>query len=249
MTHRAPRCARRTLFRHRWSFEVLRNDRIRRVIAARMALTFYWGSGSPPSWRVMLALEHKQIPYESRLLSFAAGDNKKPQYLAINPRGKVPAIVDDSFELYESVAILEYLDERYRESGAPLYPRDSRAAARVRRMIQEIDLYLGPAATRVSRQVFSKKPEDRDPSEIADARATLIGELARFDGALVDDFLGGPLSAADFALYPLLAGQRRVALREPTYSVMGDVGPGLLGWMKRIESLPFYDKTYPPHWR
>jgi glutathione S-transferase len=214
-----------------------------------MALTFFWGSGSPPSWRVMLALEHKQLVYESRLLSFSAGDHKKPEYLAINPRGKVPAIVDDGFVLYESVAILEYLHAQYPDSGAPLYPLGPRAAARVRRIIQEIDLYLGPAATRVFRQVFFKKPEERDANEIADARTTLLAELARFERALGDGFLDGPLSAADFALYPLLAGQRRVVLREPTLSVMGDLGPNLAAWMTRMESLPFYDKTYPPHWR
>jgi glutathione S-transferase len=210
---------------------------------------FFWGSGSPPSWRVMLALEHKRLPYESRLLAFSAGDHKKPEYLAINPRGKVPAIVDDGFELYESTAILEYLESRYPDSGAPLFPREVRAAARVRRLVQEIDLYLGPAATRVARQVFLKKPEERDPGEIADARATLLAELARIEPGLGDGFLGGPLSAADFALYPLLAGQRRVALKEPTYSVLSEAGPNLAGWMQRIEALPFYDKTYPPHWR
>jgi glutathione S-transferase len=214
-----------------------------------MALTFFWGSGSPPSWRVMLALEHKGLPYESRLLSFSEGDTKKPEYLAINPRAKVPAIVDDGFALYESVAILEYLDQRYADAGAPLYPRDARGAARVRRLVQEVDHYVGPAATRVTRQVFTRKAGERDNAEIADASATLVGELARFEGVLDGDFLGGPLSAADFALYPLLAGQRRVALREPAYSLMGQVGPRLMAWMKRIESLPFYDKTYPPHWR
>ena len=214
-----------------------------------MALTFYWGSGSPPSWRVMLALEHKQLRYESRLLSFDAGDNKKPDYLAINPRGKVPAIVDGEFQLYESVAILEYLDARYPDAGSPLYPRDPLAAARVRRRIQEIDLYTGPAATRLFRQVFFKKPEQRNENEIAEARATLVVELAHLERALTSDFFAGDLSAADFALYPLLAGQRRLALREPGYSVTDELGPRLKAWMRRIEALPFFEKTYPPHWR
>jgi glutathione S-transferase len=197
----------------------------------------------------MLALEHKRVPYESKLLSFAAGDLKTPEYVAINPRRKVPAIVDDGFALYESVAIMEYIDQRYSELGAPLYPRDARHGARVRRMVQEIDLYIGPAATRIFRQVFFKKPDDRDANEVAEARATLLGELATIDRTLGDDFLFGPLTAADFALYPLLAGQRRIARREPTYSLMDEVPPKVAAWMKRIESLPFYDKTYPPHWR
>ena len=42
-----------------------------------MALTFYYGSGSPFAWKVWLTLEHKQIPYEFRLLSFDRGDLKK----------------------------------------------------------------------------------------------------------------------------------------------------------------------------
>jgi len=51
-----------------------------------MPLTFYYGSGSPYSWRVWFALEHKRIPYELKVLSFSAGDLKKPEYAAINPR-------------------------------------------------------------------------------------------------------------------------------------------------------------------
>ena len=58
-----------------------------------MALTFYYGSGSPYAWKVWLALEHKGIPYEFKLLSFDAGDTKKPEFLQVNPRAQVPAIL------------------------------------------------------------------------------------------------------------------------------------------------------------
>ena len=92
-----------------------------------MALTFYYGSGSPYSWCVWLALEHKQIAYELKTMSFSAGDLRKPEYLAINPRQKVPAIVDAGFALYESVAIVEYLDEQY--AGPKLFPGDVRQRA------------------------------------------------------------------------------------------------------------------------
>ena len=47
-----------------------------------MALTFYYGSGSPYAWRVWFALEHKQVPYELQVMSFSAGDLRKPEYLA-----------------------------------------------------------------------------------------------------------------------------------------------------------------------
>jgi glutathione S-transferase len=91
-------------------------------------IAFYYGSGSPYAWRVWLALEQKRIPYELKLQSFSSGDLKTPEYLAINPRGRVPAIRDDGFALFESVAIMEYLDEAY-DSGVPLYPGDAKRRA------------------------------------------------------------------------------------------------------------------------
>ena len=62
-------------------------------MASIMAIDLYIASGSPPSWRIWLSLEHKQLPYQLHVLSFQAGDPKKPDYLAINPRGP-----DSSFD-------------------------------------------------------------------------------------------------------------------------------------------------------
>ena len=89
-----------------------------------MSITFYYGSGSPYAWRVQLALEHKALPYERKVLSFAAGDTRKPEFVALNPRHEVPTIVDGDFVLYESNAIAEYLEEAYPGRGAPLFPGD-----------------------------------------------------------------------------------------------------------------------------
>ena len=49
-----------------------------------MALTLYYGSGSPYAWRVQLALECKAIAYERKVLSFSAGDTRKPEFIALN---------------------------------------------------------------------------------------------------------------------------------------------------------------------
>src|SRR5215210_7137745 len=107
-----------------------------------MALKFYYGSGSPFGWRVWLALEHKGIPYERFTLSFGEGQTKTAEYLAISPRGKVPSIVDRDFKLYESDAIVEYLDERFTD-GPPLFPKDVEGRAVARRIVRESDnLYL-----------------------------------------------------------------------------------------------------------
>src|SRR5229473_6821470 len=95
-----------------------RNRRLSQdALGNAMALAFYYASGSPYAWRVWLALEHKGIPYEMKTLSFDAGDLRKPEFLKLNPRHRVPVIVDDGFVLYESAAIVEYLEDR--EPGEP----------------------------------------------------------------------------------------------------------------------------------
>ena len=71
-----------------------------------MAITFYYGSGSPFAWKVWLVLEHKRLAYQLKVMSFQAGDLKKPEYLAINPRGKVPVLIDDGYTIWESSVII-----------------------------------------------------------------------------------------------------------------------------------------------
>jgi len=214
-----------------------------------MTIALYIASGSPPSWRVWLSLEHKRLPYELHVLSFAAGDARKPEYLAINPRSKVPSIVDDGFALYESVAIVEYLEQRYPESGEPLFPRDVRTAAIARRMVQETDHYYGPANFRILRQTLFNPKGDGDAKEIAEALELLTAELTRFEETIAGDYLAGPLSAADFALYPYIALSRRVDKKKPELGIEGRIGPKLQAWMKRVEALPYFERTIPPHWK
>ena len=75
----------------------------------------YFISGSPPAWRVTLALWAKGIPYTARRLHTDNGGNRTVDYLALNPRGQVPTLVHSGTALTESVAILAYLDAAWPE--------------------------------------------------------------------------------------------------------------------------------------
>jgi glutathione S-transferase len=211
-------------------------------------LTFYYGSGSPYAWRVWLALEHKAIAYELKTISFSAGDLRKPEFLKINPRHKVPAITDGDLSLYESAAILEYLDEQY-ASGKKLIPGNTKQRAAVRRLVREADEYFAHAQERLVDQVLFTPQDKWDAGEIASARKALGMELEIFEGYLSGDYLAGELSAADITLYPLIALCLRMEKKKPVLDVRGAIGPKLGAWMKRIEALPYFDKTYPPHWK
>jgi len=211
-----------------------------------MALTFYYGAGSPFAWRVWLALEHKGVPYEAKLLSFGAGDLRTDEFGAINPRRRVPAIVDDGFALYESPAIVEYLDERF--EGPSLFPGGPAERALTRRIVSEIDSDYKEPMERLVRQVFYLAPESRDPDEVASGAAGLAEELAFWERHLSGDFLAGPLSAADYTLYPMIGLSLRMERREPAIGVSAAIGPKVQAWMSRIEALPYFAKTWPAHW-
>jgi glutathione S-transferase len=214
-----------------------------------MSLVLYYGSGSPYAWRAQLALEHKALPYELKVLSFSAGDTRKPEFLALNPRHRVPVLVDGDCALYESNAIVEYLDEAYPATGARLFPGDVRTRALVRRLVLEVDNYFDGAIDPLTTQAFSKKPEERDAEVIAASRKAVVDELVLFTKAMRGEFLAGSLSAADFALYPLVAFLGRCELKLPDLDAAGMLTPEMAAWKARIEGLPFFDKTIPPHWK
>ena len=214
-----------------------------------MALTLYYGSGSPYAWRVQLALEHKALPYELKVLSFSAGDTRKPEFMVLNPRHQVPVLVDADFSLYESNAIVEYLDEAYPGRGAPLFPGDARTRAFVRRLILEVDHHYSVESDKLLNQVLWKKPEERDAQVITESRKAVVGELGMFASAIRGDYLAGALSAADFALYPMIAFLKRAQIKLPDLDADGMLPPAIAAWKARIEALPFFDKTIPPHWK
>src|SRR3954470_20955962 len=160
-----------------------------------MAITFYYGSGSPYAWKVWLALEHKGIPYEAKRLMFDPDETKTPDFLKINPRGRVPAIVDDGFALSESNAIVEYLEDRYPER--PLLPKDVKERAVARRLIAEAGGDLEKAFDPFSEATLYTKPEARDAKVIAEKRAKLDAELSRWSDALKGDFFAGGVGLVD----------------------------------------------------
>jgi len=213
-----------------------------------MALTFYFGSGSPFAWKVWLTLEYKGIAYTAKRLSFDKDETRTPEYLKINPRGKVPAIVDDGFALYESNAICEYLEEKYPQN--PLLPKDAKGRATVRRLIGEADDSLYKASSDLMDKVLYVAAAERDPKAIAEAKTKLREELNHWQNYLKGDFFAGAISLADFAVYPYMRMPVRVEERVPGQGLKREELPANVGaWLKRIEALPYFAKTIPPHWK
>ena len=215
-----------------------------------MALDFYTGHGSPYAWRVWLALELKQVPYELHLLSFANKDTRKPEFIAINPRHVVPTIVDDGFALWESIAILEYLDERF-ATGTKLYPGNAKDRARIRRLIQEMQEHIDTKGIDpITTEFFGKDGATPDMAKVAEGKAKLAEEFQVFAKELRGDFFAGnTITAADVVMYPMVGYVKRIEVRKPETALTDVLPPAMAAWAKRIEALPFFDKTFPAHWR
>jgi glutathione S-transferase len=215
-------------------------------------LEIFWGSGSPFAWRVLLAAELKRIPYESRLLEFSKGDLQKPEFLAVNPRGKVPAIRDGDFVLAESLAILAYFERKYPET--PLFGKTPEETGRIWSAITTFESYVRDVTTPLNRWLFGDKP--RTP-EIDEARANVGREYDRVEMRLAkhDWIAADAVSAADVVWFPTLRTYMRAAARneararEVNLHPLADVYPNIARWIGRVEAQPGYDRTFPPHWR
>jgi glutathione S-transferase len=219
-----------------------------------MAIELYWGSGSPFAWRVMLTLEVKRLNYASKLLEFSKGENKAAAYLRLNPRGKVPTLKDGDFVLWESLAIMAYLDRKYPDP--PIFGTTPEETGLIWRALAECESYMVSAGDKVVRPIFFGQGLDK-VEEIQRAAQTLRREFKTLDDKLTGSpwLVGHRISAADIGVFPLVQLLLRAAGKEAARAFdlgllpLAQTFPNLAAWAVRIESLPNYQRTYPPHWR
>jgi glutathione S-transferase len=219
-----------------------------------MAIDFYWGSGSPPCWRVALALEYKGLPYNSHLLQFDRQEHKSPQMLAMNFRGKLPVVRDNDYVVFESLAILYYLDRKYPDP--PIFGRTPEESGVIMRVICEYQSYAEPPL----KQILSalQQRNERKPDEaITEAMHRVAGEARTIEQRLArsDWVVGESFSAADMMIYPDIRLLLRMLQRPQAHELAArflpmEVNyPAIGRWLDRVAALPGHDRTWPPHWR
>ncbi len=212
-----------------------------------MSFTLHWLSGSPYAWRVQLALVHKGLPFTLHNLSYDAGDFDRPALALLNPRKRVPVLDHGDFRLYESAAIVEYLEDI--APNPPLFAADPKHRAIQRRMIREADQYFAAEAMEALVQaVFHTAEDQRDPARIAAAWAAMRADLDLWESLILGEYLAGGLSAVDHALFPAIALGYRIATYVPEIATGSLTGPKLTAWYARMLALPIIRATWPPHW-
>jgi glutathione S-transferase len=193
-------------------------------------LKLYDFKSSPNCQRVKVVLEEKKIPYETVNIDLRAGAQKTPDYLKINPYGKVPAIVDGDTVLYESCIINEYLDEKY--SSPRLMPSDPAARAKARLLVDFGLTQMDPVYTKL-RMEMTKDEKERNLESINAAKTDIKKRLQLLEQELGDkDYLMGEFSLVDADLIPRFT-------RLEGFGVLPDASLPRLGkYLQRMKERP-----------
>lgn len=202
-------------------------------------MELFYGRMSGNSARSLFGLHEAGVAFTPRLLDTRGGENRAAGYLAVNPMGKIPALVDGDFRLWESNAINWYVAEKHPQAG--LLPATIEGRAAVQRWLFFQAAHVSPACGAVFRsthrgmQEFWKLQGDEKAAEAG--RKDLGRWLPVLEGALAGrEWLEGAFSLADVAHAPHLW-----LLRDGGF----DLGrwPAVRAWLDRMYARPAWRRT------
>jgi len=202
-------------------------------------LKLYLNPLSPNVRRVRLTAAVLGLELEEKLLDFSKGEHKNPEYLALNPNGAVPTLVDGDFVLTESRSIMQYLASKKPESG--LLPRDEAARADVTRWQFWDAAHFSPQLGTLGFEKMFKAMMglgEPDAAKIQDALSNFRRFAAvlekRLDGKQY--VVGNSLTIADLTLASSLMYAQQVEAPLSEF-------PNLQAWYTRITALDGWKKT------
>jgi len=218
-----------------------------------MGYQIFWGAGSPHSWRVLLACEIMRLKYQSNLLEFSKNEHKSEEMLAMNPRGRLPVLKNGDESIYESIAILVYLDGKHPKSL--LFGNTVHQKSIVWQRIFECENYLNGEIYNVILPIYSDEVADNvtaieKATDIIHMEFQILEKLFEANPYLAGD----RITAADITLFPAVVSLRRAVTLKAAATLNLDFNklesnyPRLADWIKRIEAIPGYQNTYPPNW-
>lgn len=201
-------------------------------------LILYGNRMSAPCNKVRYVCELLELPYEWHEMGFESGGLQTAEYLELHPAGKVPAMQDEDFCLFESEAICKYLCEK---EESPLFPRELHSRAKIEQWINFANLHVGYAMNKVAfnRVIAPKLGMKVDESSLKQGLQWLNRYLPIVDAQISTyGYLGGPsLSLADITLLSIvgLAAPAKVSLSSYV---------GLEPWLKKLQDQPFYLQSH-----
>jgi glutathione S-transferase len=195
---------------------------------------------SPNTWKVRAAAHQMGIPLELEFVDLTKGAQRKPEYLALNPTGRTPTLVDGDFVLWESTAIMNYLGTRKK---TPLWPEDARARADIARWQSWHQQHWSRGTNTLTFENLIKKVMNLgapDPKAVAQGT-----ELFHQEAAVLDAHLGrhpylvnDTLTLADFTVAAPLVHTERAQMPLEKYG-------NIRRWFGSQMALPAWKETAP----
>jgi len=203
-----------------------------------MQIKLYDGQRSPNARKVRLLCAELAITVEKVSPDFQKGELRSPEFLELNPNGKIPVIDDDGFVIWESGAILKYLAKKRPEAG--LIPLDPKGLARLDQWMFWWSGHVEPAFLTIVVEKLVKpflKQGGNDEKLIAEGTA----QLARFLPVLESEardrkFLLGEQCVFDFQVAPWLEAATGLGIDLEPY-------PNLRAWLERMQQKPYWKDT------
>jgi glutathione S-transferase len=204
-------------------------------------MKLYYHPASPYARKVLIAASLLGIELETRFVDVLAGEGQKPEFLRLNPNGKVPTLEDGDFVLWESNAILQYLAGK--KPDTPLFPADARTRADiVRWQFWESSCWAPACGTYVFEHVIKRVlgQGGADPDEIRKAEGKFHRYAGILDGHLSGRswLVGDAMTLADLSIAPVLMYANLAEFPLDAYS-------HILRWFGQIEILPAWLETAP----
>jgi len=201
-------------------------------------ITFFDYLPSQNGWKVRQILGHLRLAHRTTYVSIFEGGGQKPEYLAINPTGAVPAILlQDGRPIAESNAILAYLAH-----GTPYFPAEPYAMAKVLQWMSFEADYVQVTLGSLRYWTLTGKLPQRAAELVASKREAGRKALAIMDRELASrPFIAGEeYTIADISLfaYSHLAGDCGIDL---------EGYPNVLSWIGRLKAMPGFDATHHPY--
>ncbi len=191
---------------------------------------------SPNTRRALFALEEVEEPYELVAVDLMSGEHKGAAYLALNPTGRVPTLVDGDFTLWESNAILEYLAAR--SPAKALGPQSPRERGEIARWMFMNAAHLSPNVARIFAHTIRLPEAQRIPRLVDEARAEVDRSLKAVSGRLAGrEYLVDRFTIADIAVAPTLGAAPMLGIDLTKFA-------GVAEWMKRVSERPAWQKIH-----
>ena len=180
--------------------------------------------------KVRVVLAEKELEYETVLVDLKSGHQRTPEFLKLNPYGRVPVLIDDEVVVYDSTIINEYLEDEYPHPG--LMPEDSAGRAKVRILEDYCDNSFLPSAGFVLAEL-NKAEGQQDDERLKRYQGELARGLARLESFLAGgEYVVQDFSIADVAFVPavLLLGRLGVQVDPRLRQVAA--------WIERLKQRP-----------